>query len=48
MENAAREVCKVCLDELKGIEESKVVIFAGKGNNGGDGFALPDSSTTAE
>ena len=40
MENAAREVCKVCLDELKGIEEPKVVIFAGKGNNGGDGFAL--------
>lgn len=40
MENAASEVCKVCLDELKGIEEPKVVIFAGKGNNGGDGFAL--------
>ncbi len=40
MENAAREVCDVCLRELEGIEEPKVVIFAGKGNNGGDGFAL--------
>ena len=40
MENAAREVAKVCFKELKDIKEPKVVIFAGKGNNGGDGFAL--------
>lgn len=40
MENAAREVCKVCVREVSGIEEPKAIIFAGKGNNGGDGFAL--------
>ena len=40
MENAAREVCKLCIREIRGIDEPKAVIFAGKGNNGGDGFAL--------
>ena len=40
MENAEREVCKVCIREIRGIDEPKAVIFAGKGNNGGDGFAL--------
>lgn len=40
MENAAREVSKICIRELKDIREPKVIIFAGKGNNGGDGFAL--------
>ena len=29
MENAAREVCKVCIRELRGIDEPKAVIFAG-------------------
>ncbi len=40
MENAAREVTRVCLIELEGINQPKVLIFAGKGNNGGDGFAV--------
>ncbi len=40
MENAAREVSKICLRELAGIPNPKVIIFAGNGNNGGDGFAL--------
>lgn len=40
MENAAREVAKVCLEELIGVDEPKVIVFAGKGNNGGDGFAV--------
>ena len=40
MENAAREVSKVCMRELECISEPKVIIFSGKGNNGGDGFAL--------
>lgn len=40
MENAAREVSKICIRELENIREPKVIIFAGKGNNGGDGFAL--------
>lgn len=40
MENAARAVYNVCAEELKEVENPNVVIFAGKGNNGGDGFAL--------
>ncbi len=40
MENAARAAAEVCAGELKGISEPKVVVFAGKGNNGGDGFAI--------
>lgn len=40
MENAAREVANRCLQELKDISDPKVIIFVGKGNNGGDGFAL--------
>lgn len=40
MENAAREAARVCIEEIKGIPSPKVLIFAGKGNNGGDGFAL--------
>ena len=40
MENAAREVSKVWMRELESISEPKVIIFSGKGNNGGDGFAL--------
>lgn len=40
MENAAKEVARVCIEELKNISSPNVLIFAGKGNNGGDGFAL--------
>ncbi len=40
MENAAREVARVCIEEMKDISSPKVLIFAGRGNNGGDGFAL--------
>ena len=40
MENAARAVADVCEKELRDTKNPKVLIFAGKGNNGGDGFAL--------
>lgn len=40
MENAAREVARICINEIKDIPSPKVLIFVGKGNNGGDGFAL--------
>lgn len=39
MENAAREVVRVCIQETSNIPSPKVLIFSGKGNNGGDGFA---------
>ncbi len=39
MENASQGVARVCLKELEGIKEPKVLVIAGKGNNGGDGYA---------
>ncbi len=39
MENASRGVAEVCFEELKGINDPKVLVVAGKGNNGGDGYA---------
>lgn len=40
MENAARKVAEVCIRVLKDKVKPKAMIFAGKGNNGGDGFAV--------
>lgn len=39
MENASQGVARVCLEELSGISCPKVLVVAGKGNNGGDGYA---------
>ena len=39
MENAAVEVVKATELMLEGLAGRKIIIFAGKGNNGGDGFA---------
>ncbi|MBQ2753026.1 MAG: NAD(P)H-hydrate dehydratase [Firmicutes bacterium] len=39
MENASQGVARVCLKELEGIKDPKVLVIAGKGNNGGDGYA---------
>lgn len=39
MENAAQKVAFEAFKMIKEIENPKVFIFAGKGNNGGDGFA---------
>jgi NAD(P)H-hydrate epimerase len=38
MENAGSEVSKAVAQVLKSVEGKRVCIFAGKGNNGGDGF----------
>ncbi len=40
MENAGRNVAEEVLKMLPGIDTSRVAIFCGKGNNGGDGFAI--------
>jgi len=40
MENAAIRLTEHCLNYFKEIKNAKALIFAGHGNNGGDGFAL--------
>ncbi len=40
MENAAREALAVLQEEIGTLEEKRIVLFAGPGNNGGDAFAL--------
>jgi NAD(P)H-hydrate epimerase len=40
MENAAIGLCTHALDMLRDVADPSVVICAGPGNNGGDGFAL--------
>lgn len=40
MENAARCVCDVVLEKFDLDEKSKIAVFAGKGNNGGDAYAV--------
>lgn len=40
MENAGRNVVEVILKMLDAPHNSKVAIFCGKGNNGGDGFVI--------
>lgn len=39
MENAAREVAHTALDLLDDVDEPRVVVVCGPGNNGGDGLA---------
>ena len=40
MENAGRNVAEEVLEMLPGTDRARVVIFCGKGNNGGDGFVI--------
>ncbi|MGB4525119.1 MAG: NAD(P)H-hydrate epimerase, partial [Bacillota bacterium] len=40
MENAGRAVSETIKDLLWHLENPRVCIFAGKGNNGGDGFVI--------
>jgi hydroxyethylthiazole kinase-like uncharacterized protein yjeF len=40
MENAGRDCAVLIRDNLRGVENAKVVIFCGTGNNGGDGFVI--------
>ena len=40
MENAARSATKVFLDHFNPPDNSSIVIFCGKGNNGGDGYVM--------
>lgn len=40
MENAGREVVAVIKEKLGTVEHKTIVIFCGKGNNGGDGYVI--------
>lgn len=40
MENAGRCAFDVIIDEASSIEGERIVIFCGRGNNGGDGFVV--------
>lgn len=40
MENAGRSCAELIKDKLAGIVKSKVCIFCGTGNNGGDGYVI--------
>jgi len=40
MENAGRGAVRVLIDHFPGINEKKVGVIAGRGNNGGDGFVI--------
>ena len=40
MENAGRNAAEEVLKMLPGADKARVVIFCGKGNNGGDGFVI--------
>ncbi|WP_031484106.1 bifunctional ADP-dependent NAD(P)H-hydrate dehydratase/NAD(P)H-hydrate epimerase [Maridesulfovibrio frigidus] len=40
MENAAREAVATLLSEFGPVESKKILIIAGSGNNGGDGFVM--------
>jgi hydroxyethylthiazole kinase-like uncharacterized protein yjeF len=40
MENAGRQIAAAARDMIQGTADPKVVILAGRGNNGGDGFVV--------
>jgi len=40
MENAGRSCAELIKEELAGVDEARVCIFCGTGNNGGDGFVI--------
>ena len=40
MENAGRETVRVLNDYYPDLQEARVIVFAGRGNNGGDGFVI--------
>ena len=40
MENAGREVVAVIKEMLETVENKNIIIFCGKGNNGGDGYVV--------
>ena len=40
MENAGRGATQVLLEQFPGLEQKKIAVVAGRGNNGGDGFVI--------
>lgn len=40
MENAARGATRILLKRFQGLENKKIGVLAGRGNNGGDGFVM--------
>ncbi|MFH1665579.1 MAG: NAD(P)H-hydrate epimerase [Candidatus Omnitrophota bacterium] len=40
MENAGRSAAEVILSDIESLKYEKIVVFCGKGNNGGDGFVI--------
>jgi NAD(P)H-hydrate epimerase len=40
MENAAARVVELLVDKFSPLEKQRIVVLCGKGNNGGDGFAV--------
>lgn len=40
MENAAQRVVELLVDKFSPLEDRRIVVFCGRGNNGGDGFAV--------
>lgn len=40
MENAGRSVAEIILSEIKSIENERIAVLCGNGNNGGDGFVI--------
>ena len=40
MENAGRGIVEAMRQRIPDLSEKKVIVFAGKGNNGGDGFVI--------
>ena len=41
MENAGRGATQVLLEQFAGLEQKRIAVVAGRGNNGGDGFVNP-------
>src|SRR5580700_8217318 len=40
MENAAHRVVELLVDKFSPLEARRIVVFCGRGNNGGDGLAV--------